>query len=75
MTFEQIDRLFGAAILAVLALGVAFVVWAVSSENESDARFMAECQADGRKRYECEALLNGSKPQVVPMPVVVPVHR
>lgn len=39
-------------------------------------KLMEECKADGKKEYECEALLQGRRHQHVPMvlPIVVPVR-
>jgi len=50
-----------------------FCVHCARADHEAAEAFMAECMADGRKHYECQAMQNGSQvtPVVVPMPMVV----
>lgn len=51
-----------------IAMGIA-----ASNENEKHDRLMAQCMADGKKEYECEAMLKSGKPltTVVPTPMVI----
>lgn len=58
---EQRETILGCFIIWVVMLIFGAIVLVLVSDSESDERFMAECQADGRKRYECEAMLKGSR--------------
>jgi len=59
-------------IIALIIAMVASAFWVFAHDNENEARFMTECQQDGKKRYECEALY-GAAHQSTPIPVVIPV--
>lgn len=65
------DKMF--FILAgVVTIGMlALMAWSVSGALEHERRLMAECMADGKKEYECYAMM---KQDTVPVaiPVVIP---
>lgn len=56
-----------AALLFCLYMGV-------TSSIERKRFLMQQCMQDGKKEYECEAMLAGNK-QIVPMPIIIPMGR
>jgi hypothetical protein len=56
--------------LTVVAIG-----WGLYLSSADEDRLMAQCKADGRKEYECSAMLRSRSPTLVPMPIVVPSGR
>ncbi len=63
---------FGWCLLGLGVLALVGIAWAVIDISAKEDRFMAECVADGHKRYECESMYSGAHPSQ-PMPIVVPV--
>lgn len=57
-----------------LIVALPFIVWAVLEGIENDRRLVAQCIADGRKEYECEAMLRRSTTAVVPIPMPIVVR-
>lgn len=51
---------FGAVITVLVAIAVAFLVCVAVSSGRNHDRLLAQCLADGRKEYECEALLRSN---------------
>jgi hypothetical protein len=47
---------------------VVFIL-AVNAANKESARIMRQCMDDGKKEYECKAML---KQDVMPMPIILP---
>jgi uncharacterized protein (DUF39 family) len=67
---DNLGWIFGGLIVGAIAL----VIWAgMQSENKMN-RLMAECMADGKKEYQCVAMLK-SNTDVVTVPVVIPRGR
>ena len=51
--------------LVLLVIGTFFII---RSDEREHGAFIAECMADGRKRYECEALYGqANSPSVTPV--------
>lgn len=69
-----IDRLpfVGVAFLLLL---VAVIVVAVIDDGKKMDRLMRQCMDDGKKEYECYALLHKSNGGTAVVPMVVPVGR
>lgn len=65
------DYFFFGLITFMLSLVVLFFVAAFADVKEN-RRLVAQCMADGKKEYECVALLKDPPSHV--MPVVVPIH-
>lgn len=68
---------FGVLIVVAVVLAIVAGVKASNDQERRYAAFMAECQADGRKGYECDALwgqASGSGSTVVPVPIVIPIR-
>ncbi len=63
---------FGWFMLALIVIFLGGLAFAIVQMNSREDLFMAECVADGHKRYECESMYSGAHPSQ-PMPVVVPV--
>lgn len=56
-------------VLLFIILGLAF------SESESEHnRLIRQCMDDGKKEYECEALMRKPQSNVTHMPIVIPVR-
>ena len=56
----------GIIITALALMGVLVV----ANVKEND-RLIMQCMDDGRKEYECRAMLRDQSPTVIPMPVYV----
>lgn len=57
-----------------ICLGVIFVVlmgWLMNVGAHRDERLLAQCIADGKKEYECAAMLRRDRTFVAPLPVVI----
>lgn len=64
-------------LLAGVGVGFAAAIAAGDEEKHEAARMaalMQQCLEDGKKEYECVAMLRSGKTQVVPVPIVVPVR-
>lgn len=72
---DFIYRHFGWFITAVIVGIVALTLAAAHSITEENDRLVAQCVADGKKEYECVAMLGANKPAYAqPYPVVMPVY-
>ena len=58
-------------VVLLVAATVGEVAYGIHHNQVVDDAFMAECQADGRKHYECQAMLRGAPAAPVMVPVVV----
>ena len=59
-------------ILAFLVCGIGLITTACIQDHIDNNRVFASCLADGKKEYECHALLDNHYSTVVaPMPVVI----
>ena len=63
----------GKVLLAMIALVILLSVLAVNSDLNDKANFMQQCQQD-RKEYECYAMWRSSNPQIMPIPIIIPVR-
>jgi len=66
----MMDWIEGLIPVALVLLVIGVVVAGVQAQRADEA-FMAECQADGRKHYECQAMLRGAPAAPVMVPMVV----
>lgn len=75
MIGDFVEEHLGWILAAGVALLIGCLVLVASADADRKRAFLAECEADGNKRYRCEALWRSGEPEVVPMPVVIPVGR
>jgi hypothetical protein len=66
---DHVGWFIGGIVVLVIACFALLVVAAID-DGERRERLMHECLADGKKEYECEAML---KQDVVPMPMIIPM--
>ena len=65
-------------VLFLIIFGGGWFAWQSLKESKvEEARLMAQCLADGKKEYECVALLRKSESStaVIPMPIFIPSGR
>jgi hypothetical protein len=63
--------------LTIVLGGLVSLICRETGEREAEfSRLVRQCQDDGRREYECVALLrvHSSGSSVVPMPIVIPVR-
>ena len=60
--------------IAAAALLV-FCIVGVIQDDKKDQWLLQQCILDGKKEYECILMIRRSKPDFVPMPMLVPVRR
>lgn len=68
-----LDHLGGIFVVAIVLLLVLAVAGGVEKEKTRE-RFMEQCVKD-RKEYECIAMWRAGEPQVVPVPIIIPMSR
>ncbi len=67
----MVDKLFFSIVGLVTVCALGLMVWAISGAVDHEHRLMVECMADGKKEYECYAMM---KQDIVPMPIVIPTN-
>lgn len=71
---EREEKFMLGGLLLLLVL-FAIIIAAAIAGAKNDMRLMAQCIADGRKEYECAAMLKRNyTTTVVPMPVIIPTR-
>lgn len=60
--------------LFLLAILIIALIFALIGANNKHKRLIAQCIEDGRKEYECVAMLK-TDTQIVPMPIIIPSGR
>jgi len=74
VSYDREEKLFiGGVFVAILGVVVA-AIFLISSDNETESRFMSECQAD-HKRYECLAMWRAGQNHTTVTPVPIVVNR
>lgn len=60
-------------IIIMLCLSVAGLIWALHISDQAHVEFMQECMDDGKKKYECTAMLRAGENHntTVAVPVVM----
>lgn len=63
------------AVWCLIAMGH-YIYSDITAGNTNHTRLIAQCMADGKKEYECVALLQRpqSNTQVIPIPLILPVR-
>jgi hypothetical protein len=69
------EEYFGWIIGGIITTLLIVFIWALISLNENHNRLMAQCMADGKKEYECVALLDSKDTTFIPMPIIIPTGR
>lgn len=64
----------GGFMIVLLATLFGGLGYAITMENAEHRRLIAQCMEDGKKEYECEALLKEPQSRVMPMPIVIPIR-
>lgn len=59
------------AFIVLVFIGVGLANSEIGSEHN---RLIKQCMDDGKKEYECKALLRKPQSNVIPMPIVIPVR-
>lgn len=59
------------AFIVLLSIGLGLAISETASEHN---RLIKQCMDDGKKEYECEALLRKPQSNVTHMPIVIPVR-
>ena len=72
---DFIYKYTGWIISIILIIFIGFIILVAIVETERDRYFFSQCMEDGRKEYECAAILRKNTSQFVYGPVVLPVHR
>ncbi len=68
----MLDRHMGKILFGVLTLAIGGLIYLGMQSDKHMARLMDQCMADGKKEYECYAMLHHEdKTTVVPVPVVI----
>jgi len=63
-------------IIAMVAIALVLgLIWAIADSSRDSDRLMAQCMADGKKEYECVAMLRNNSSTIIPMPIYIPSGR
>ena len=60
--------------IAFIVLLFIILVLAISEIESEHNRLIKQCMDDGKKEYECEALMRKPQSNVTNMPIVIPVR-
>jgi hypothetical protein len=67
-----VDDHLGWLIVAFLGLLLGLGIWLVIEVGKEESRLMRQCMDDGKKEYECKAMLQQDVvPMIMPMPMVI----
>lgn len=67
------EKFVGTLLVLFLVGCVWLVIVAADHSMKAKTKFMDECKKD-HKEYECTAMWRAGEPDVVPMPVVIPMN-
>lgn len=74
MILDWNEFVVGGFMIVLLATLLGGLGYAITMENAEHRRLIAQCMEDGKKEYECEAMLKKPRSSVVPMPVIIPMR-